>query len=479
MEKELAMKKRKKKKTKSSGNGKAILITAIAIIIFILLFKFVILGGGKAVSLANQGIDLLRDDKFFESEKKFADASREDPVLQFIEKSKEPSLAYVGLGNAALEKRDYLKAGGFYQNAYKLDSTLDFERYTRFARQNFNYPEPLYIELGNYFWEKGNLKLARIAYQRPLVSNPDMLTALTNLGNIERRLGNIDEAMHYYNRVLTIDPTAFEARVNLVSLAFVNEEFSVFEFQVDKLKEYHPEHAYTQYFLGQSEKRRKNYAKAIEYFNNFIEQRPDDLAARLEMVDCYVELEEFDKAQQIVEQMALKHGALRQIQEKALAPAEGVFRKEQFARSKGFYESLAAIWPNDPEFKFGIANCMLRLEEYSQAQAIMEELLQDYPKSSPLLTNLGILYAKIGRDDWAKEQFETAIALDSSAIAYYNLGKLFEEEGDSTQANSLFLTAALKDPEMFGLNDYMMDIKMDKADRIARGDTAGMIFLDQ
>jgi len=473
------MKKSKKKKSKSSGSGKPILITAVAIIIFILLFKFVILSGGKAVSLANQGIDLLRDDKFFESEKKFGDAFREDPLLEFVEKSKKPCLAYVGLGNMALEKRNYLKAGGYYQNAYKLDSTLDFERYTRFARQDFNYPEPLYVELGNYFWERGNLKLAGLAYQRPLVSNPDMLTALTNLGNIERRLGNNDKAMNYYNRVLTADPTSFEARVNIVSLTFVNEEFSVFDFQVGKLREYNPEHAYTQYFLGQSEKRRKNHAKAIEYFNNFIEQRPDELAARLEMVDCYVELEEFDNAQQIMEQMALKHGPLSQIHEKALAPAEGMFRKEQFARSKGFYESLAAIWPDDPEFKFGIANCLLRMEDYPEARALMEGLLQEYPKSAPLLTNLGILYVKIGEDDWAKEQFETAIALDSSAIAYYNLGKLFESEGDSTQANSLFLTAALKDPEMFGLNDYMMDIKMEKADRIERGDTAGMIFLDQ
>jgi len=444
------MKKSKKKKSKSSGSGKPILITAVAIIIFILLFKFVILSGGKAVSLANQGIDLLRDDKFFESEKKFGDAFREDPLLEFVEKSKKPCLAYVGLGNMALEKRNYLKAGGYYQNAYKLDSTLDFERYTRFARQDFNYPEPLYVELGNYFWERGNLKLAGLAYQRPLVSNPDMLTALTNLGNIERRLGNNDKAMNYYNRVLTADPTSFEARVT-----------------------------YTQYFLGQSEKRGKNHAKAIEYFNNFIEQRPDELAARLEMVDCYVELEEFDNAQQIMEQMALKHGPLSQIHEKALAPAEGMFRKEQFARSKGFYENLAAIWPDDPEFKFGIANCLLRMEDYPEARALMEGLLQEYPKSAPLLTNLGILYVKIGEDDWAKEQFETAIALDSSAIAYYNLGKLFESEGDSTQANSLFLTAALKDPEMFGLNDYMMDIKMEKADRIERGDTAGMIFLDQ
>lgn len=471
--------KKTKKKSKPPSNGKAILLTAVAIVALILLFKFVILGGSKSVNLANQGIDLLEKNQFFESEKRFAKALGIDPVLNFIEKSKNPALANIGLGNWALEKRDFIRAGELYQEAYRLDSTLDFERYLRYARNDFNYPEALYIELGNFFWEKNNLRLARLAYQRPLASNPDMPTALTNLGNIERRLGNNEEAVNYYNLALTSDPSSFEARVNMVSMAFINEEYSVFDFHLKKLQEYHPEHHYTIYFTGQYEKRRKNYADAVNFFKEFIEKYPDDPDSKLALIDCYVEMEEFDKAQELVRQLALKYGPTRQLYERALSPAEGAFKKGEYAKAKSYYESLDAIWPDDPEFKFGAANCMIRLDELDEARSIMEDLLQDHPKAPSLLTNLGIVYAKMGKTEWAREQFETAIALDSPPVAFYNLGRIYEKEGDSITANSLFITAAIKDPKAFGLEDYMMELKMQKAERIARGDTAGMIFLDK
>jgi hypothetical protein len=85
----------------------------------------------------------------------------------------------------------------------------------------------------------------------------------------------------------------------------------------------------------------------------------------------------------------------------------------------------------------------------------------------------------MGHTAWAQEQFEAAIAIDSPAYAFFNLGKVLEAEGDSAQAFQYFYKAGLKDSTLFDMESFIMNIKMEKDRRIKAGDTAGMIFLNE
>ncbi|HDS00813.1 MAG TPA: tetratricopeptide repeat protein, partial [candidate division Zixibacteria bacterium] len=301
-------------------------------------------------------------------------------------------------------------------------------------------------------------------------------SALTNLGNVLRIKGNVDEAVQMYQKALTVDPTLFEARVNLISLAVATGRTSSFNLHLEKLQEYYPESEYTSYFLGEQKKNQGECEEAVQLYEDFLKKNPDHLNTKLSLIDCNLEVGNYDRAMQILKELALRMGDNPSLKERALGPAEKAFQAGDYEKAKQYYESMSAIWPDDPKFRFGAASAMINLDELAEARVILEDMVHNYPESSEILSNLGLVYAKMGKPEWAREQFEAAIAIDSSAVAYYNLGKIFEEQGDTARANSCYILASLKEPEMFGLQDYMMEVSMEKAERIARGDTAGMIF---
>ncbi len=466
----------KSRKQKSKSAGPQILIVAIVILALILVYRFVIQGGDKAVNLANQGVELLKLEKFSEAEEKLVAARGSDPSISFANLTDDPALANIGIANGALENGDYATAARFYARAYQIDSTAQFEKYARFAHDFSHYPEGVYIELGNMFWSSALLDLAKLSYERALDINPNSISALSNLGNIARRQDNSEEATRHYNRALAVDPTAFEPRVNMVSMSYIDQQWSAFNFQLEKLREYHPEAAFTYFFTAQDLQRKDNCEEAIPLFEKYLADRPNDLDGRLSLVDCMIKEGQFANAQGLIMDLVTEYQGDRRIYARGIRAAEGALKAEEFDLAKNYYENLMLYWPEDPELEFGLASSLLRLEQHEEARTYFEDLLHKYPESSTVLTNLGIVYANMGKPEWAKEQLEAAIAIDSSAIAYFNLGRIFEAEGDTAMANSCYMTAAIREPEMFGVYDMMMEQKLEKSERISEGDTTGMIF---
>lgn len=461
---------------KSSRTGTPIIITAVVIIALILIFKFVLTSDSSAVGIANTGIKQLTDNQLASSEKSFQEALRQDQSLEFVLKTNNPGLAYIGLGNLFAEKRDYLSAARYYDAAYKTDPEADFNKYSRFENTDLMYPEGFYLDLGNQFWNLGNLDLAEKTYRRPLAINPNSIAALTNLGNIEQRRGNQNEAVKKYNFALSIDPTAFEARANLLSMSYENKQQSVFDFNLKKFIEYHPEQPQTYHFIGIDKKNKGDYKAAIKSFETALELNTANIKTQIALIDCYLQTKQLKKADKLLEGLALRYNNIPDIYSRTLLTAEAFIHEDQVENAKKCYERYAAIWPDDPELKFGIANCAIKLNQNEEAQVILEEMIQRYPNSSQIYCNLGLVYADMGKFEWAKEQFMTAIGIDSTAIAYYNLGKVYEQIGDTVMANSMFLTATIKDPELFGLEQMIMNYSIEKDKKVAAGDTAGMIF---
>ncbi|MBD3217284.1 MAG: tetratricopeptide repeat protein [candidate division Zixibacteria bacterium] len=465
------------KKPGAGKSGMQILITGIAIIVLVLLVRFVIMGEGGAIGDARNGIEHLKQEEFSEAEDKFEEAVTADPKLTFVSELEEPYLFYTGLANAAMENGNLNNASRYYLEAYKIDTT-GFDKYSKFVRDDYHYPENAYLELGNLFWNANSLDLAEKAYKRALQVNPGYGSALTNLGNVARKRGNIDEAVQLYQRALTSDPSLFEARVNLINLAFATNRKSLIDLHLEKFREYYPESEFADYFGGEKLKLEGKCDEALGMLDAFLDKNPDNVNAKMSLIDCNLQVGNYDRAQQLLKELALRMGDSPRLKEFALGPAEKAFNAGEYEKAKQYYESMSAIWPDDPRFRFGAANAMINTGELAQARMILEELMHNYPQSSEIITNLGLAYAKMGKPEWAREQFEAAIAIDSPGIAFYNLGKIFEKQGDTVQANSCYIIASLKEPEMFGLEDYMMEVSMEKAKRIARGDTAGMIFPD-
>ena len=67
--------------------------------------------------------------------------------------------------------------------------------------------------------DRGDSELAEHLFRQAIDLEPNMAAALTNLGNLVYRQGEVEEARRLYERALEHDPTQPEARYNLANLA--------------------------------------------------------------------------------------------------------------------------------------------------------------------------------------------------------------------------------------------------------------------
>jgi tetratricopeptide (TPR) repeat protein len=82
-----------------------------------------------------------------------------------------------------------------------------------------------YSNIGNVFKILGNLDEAVAGYNKAIAINPEYAEAHSNLGNALRDLGKLDEAVVSYENALTIKPNYAEVCYNLGTLLYENREY--------------------------------------------------------------------------------------------------------------------------------------------------------------------------------------------------------------------------------------------------------------
>lgn len=151
-------------------------------------------------------------------------------AVQKVPGSKE---AWVGLGEARLEKGDLGGAQAAFERALALDlmnpfalrgiglihmrrndpmtARTYFEQTVRFNPWNVDG----FVMLGKNYLMTGDLRQAEAMFSRALALDPKAVDAYVGLGKIYWKLGRAQEAMGYYQRALALDPQEREALKDL------------------------------------------------------------------------------------------------------------------------------------------------------------------------------------------------------------------------------------------------------------------------
>lgn len=96
----------------------------------------------------------------------------------------------------------------------------------------------------------------------------------------------------------------------------------------------------------------------------------------------------------------------------------------------------------DPQARFASALKLMHDGRNDEAEIALRVLSQDFPQFSGPATNLGILYAKAGKNAAAEVAFAAAIkANPGNAVALNWLGQLSRERGDDTHAEQYYQRA--------------------------------------
>ncbi|MCF6236793.1 MAG: tetratricopeptide repeat protein [Gammaproteobacteria bacterium] len=98
--------------------------------------------------------------------------------------------------------------------------------------------------------------------------------------------------------------------------------------------------------------------------------------------------------------------------------------------------------PPEAQNAFKRAKKAMKIQNYRKAEKLLVEIIQKYPNFSGPYANLGIIYARDGRDSEAEKQYKKAIKLNKNSPAIYNqLGILHRQNGRFDEAESAYKKA--------------------------------------
>ncbi|MBI3315741.1 MAG: tetratricopeptide repeat protein, partial [Candidatus Omnitrophica bacterium] len=171
---------------------------------------------------------------------------------------------YVNAGDVYLEKNDFEKARGFYDEALRIDP--------RSAKAH--------LAMGILFSKQGRQEEAKGYYLKAIEEDPRNAQAFNNLGFWYDKEGDLETARSYFLKALELNPSSSYAHNNLGMIygKSGDNEKAVKEFEASLKINPRSARAYTnlglvQYRLGRVEEARASWRKALEVDPGFAEAR--------------------------------------------------------------------------------------------------------------------------------------------------------------------------------------------------------------
>ncbi len=193
---------------------------------------------------------------------------------------KELAREYYNLGNAYFQIKKYKEAIEFYQRS------LDFDEYATKASFNMAYA---YVALGNpdRATEIANGLLAK---------DPRNTSLLELIAYAYHVKGNDDEAIAHYLKILELQPDDKEANYNLAVIHWKKKEYDKAETYFRSLLKTSTGDPKALYGLGAMLLEKGSQKEAVGFLNQYLELKPEDVSAYMELAQAYTGLQQYLKA---------------------------------------------------------------------------------------------------------------------------------------------------------------------------------------
>lgn len=297
---------------------------------------------------------------------------------------------YYGLGFFALKAQDFDGAIDYFKKALQYDPTSSFLNFN--LGLIFNY-------LAQYERDKsirfGGFKRAEYYLENALIKNPNEIKIISLLADTYTSLGETDQAINLYKKILKIEPNEDESRFHLAELL---TRSSLFIESIDNLKMLSEKY---------SDQWEFNFQMGLNYFL----MRKYDEALTF--------LKKGFKENQYNSKLVFYLGTL-------------LTKKGKYKEALEVYKPICQISPKDSPFYKYKVELLLILKKYDEAEKLLGEILDEVDDDYIWYYYLGLL-----KED--KEDFKEAIhyfqkarklnqiddrIINEMSMIYFHLGKL-------------------------------------------------------
>ena len=280
--------------------------------------------------------------------------------------------------------------------------------------------------LGNVLRAAGRLEEAAASHRRAIAVRPDYAEAHNNLGSVMLDLGQLDEAAGHYRRALALNPDFALAHDNLgIALLGLGkpQEAAVSHGEALRLR---PDAADTHVHLAHAQSALGRLPEAAQSYRRALELEPHHAAA---------------------------HGSLgRVLLEAGLC--------EQAVAS---YRRALELDPEAAEAHNNLGNALLELGRAEEAAAHYARAVEINPLFAKAHSNLGSAYRGLWRLDEAEASIRRALALTADcAEMYVNLGTVQRLKGRAADAEASCRRALDINPSSRGALILLPELLADK-----------------
>ncbi len=270
----------------------------------------------------------------------------------------------------------------------------------------------LYYNRSNAFYEERNFKQAvlDIDYAIKLDSVNALYFYKKGVYMLDNDTANAREAERSFRKALALDPTFFDAHINLGKLLLAKQRYKEAEENYTQANKLRPGDPMPFFYMGIIAKEMKDTAKAVALFEKTLVNDPRHYDALMQMGNYYAEKEDnkallfFNKAIEVDE-----------FRDEPLY-AKGLFlqKKRLYKDAAALYEQVARMNPAHILCRYNLAYINGLFSNYTRAVSLLDEAIDLAPEYADAYTLRGAMKERLKNSTGAFNDYSKALQLDEN-----------------------------------------------------------------
>ncbi len=264
------------------------------------------------------------------------------------------------------------------------------------------------LDLGDLLLRQGSQAAAREIYRKILQQDPDHLQARQKLAALLLSAGQVEPALEEYRKAVALAPFAPEIHAAMASAYLQQRSLKKARDSALQAAALQPEDPDLLSFAGDVLFAAGSPQKASQFYARALQGNPALAEAELGLARAFRRMKNWDQAAEALRRITDRSPEMQDawterilLSQEALRPAEA----EEAAR-----QCLRKI-PASTACRESLASLLLRSGGYQESARLYQELLAASPKSKGALDGLGYAYSRLGKYREAEQELARSLAI--------------------------------------------------------------------